>query len=496
MSLLKFADQRIEKNRRDEARNGDLRKMLVQHNILAGHGRSEKHVEELRRKRLEASERKDMFMDYTYVKGAQDQERRLLVADAEDRMADELARRSAAQERQEQDRRRICDGSEELRVLKQRLHGAKVNKERAQQLLEIEIRKEKQRRLDHKVAEHIENERLASIELDHKIELDKMRQRERVKQINQHQICTKEAQREEAMQEYVKEKQQVQDLVDKIQAEDDAEQVAKEQHRRESREMLRRFMIEQAERQEAMEQAEIDENNKIENFARAKAEREEQVARDKAEAEKEKERIQLGIIERTAAKNKAAEELEYLRNELNHEEHEHKAREIEKKKAQKRLDDRDDMKKAYAMQMAEAKKKQAWEKAEEDKLRDQLLEKFAEDDRIEQMNQQKRRLRVEVHKREAKRLVDQHREMFEKARNDERAEEHRKRAEEANRQVVIEEERKKLLKEHGLPLRDFLPKGTLQTSDDFDLIFRANMLPPLNPYVGKSGKRAGNLTAR
>merc|ERR1719326_2721997 len=112
-------------------------------------------------------ERRDIFMDYTYVKGAQEQERRGLVAEAEDRVADELARRNAEQERIEQDRRRICDGSEELRVLKQRLHGAKVNKERAQQLLEIEIRNEKQRRMDHRVAEHMKTERLNSIELDY-----------------------------------------------------------------------------------------------------------------------------------------------------------------------------------------------------------------------------------------------------------------------------------------------------------------------------------------
>merc|ERR1712093_428864 len=112
----------------------------------------------------------------------------------------------------------------------------------------------------------MENERLSQIEMEHKIAFDKMRQRERVKVINQQQIQTKEAQREEALAEYMKEKQQVQDIVDKIQAEDDAEAAAKEQKRKESREMLLRFMIEQHERQEAQEQAEIDENNRIAKF--------------------------------------------------------------------------------------------------------------------------------------------------------------------------------------------------------------------------------------
>merc|ERR1719183_3176464 len=166
-------------------------------------------------------ERRDLFMDYNHVKGAQERERKRLVTEAEERLADEIGRRNADRTRKEQDRRRICDGSEELRALKERLHAAKVNKERAQQLWEIEVRKEKERRLEHAVAEHMEDERLEHIELEHKLEIEKMKQRERVKVINQQQIAMKEAQREEAMQEYVKEKAAVKELVDRIQKEDD-----------------------------------------------------------------------------------------------------------------------------------------------------------------------------------------------------------------------------------------------------------------------------------
>jgi len=486
----KFVEQRIQKSRAEESRNAELRQMLVQHNILAGHGRSENHVEELRRKRTEAGERRDLFMDYTYVKAAQDQECRDIVVEAEERVADELARRKAEEERLEQERRRICAGSEELRILKERLHAAKVNKERAQQLLEIEVRNEKQRRVDHIVAEHMENERLEKIEMEHKVEIGKMKEREHVRHINQQQIATKEAQREEAKKEYLKEKAQVEALVQQIQDEDDAEAAAKEQKRIESREMLLRFKIEQAERQEAQEQAEIEENNKIAKFAADKVAREEQLAHDKAEAEKEKERLQLGIIGVMMAKNKEAEELEHLRNELHAEEHEHKAREKEERKKQKIIQDREDMKAAHAMQMEIKQKKLAELQAEENAIRDIVLKKFAENERIEQMNDQKRRLRIEAHKREAQRLIDVRREAFERDKEEERAEDRRKRDEEAHHHMVIEEERRKLIKDHGIPLRDFLPKGTLQTKDDYDMIFRESLL---DPYATK---RPGNLTAR
>merc|ERR1712060_575068 len=101
--------------------------------------------------------------------------------------------------------------------------GAKVNKERSQQLLEIEVGKEKDRMQEHIMAEHMENERVEHIELEHKLNIEKSKQRERVKHINQQQIAMKEAQKEEAHAEYLREKDQVTELVDKIAKEDQEE---------------------------------------------------------------------------------------------------------------------------------------------------------------------------------------------------------------------------------------------------------------------------------
>merc|ERR1719356_1527835 len=219
--------------------------MLVENNILAGHGKSETRVEDKRRARSAAAERRDLFMDYTYTKGEQDKERRTRIAQFEENLADEMARRKAEGLREEMNRRRICDGSEELRALKERLHAAKVNKERAQQLLEQEVRHQHMRIHEHKIDEHMENERLEHMELEHKLNIEKLKQRERVKVINQQQIATKEAQRQEALQEYIKERDQVEQLVNKIAQEDRDEADAREEKKREAKEMLRQFMIEQ-----------------------------------------------------------------------------------------------------------------------------------------------------------------------------------------------------------------------------------------------------------
>ena len=57
----------------------------------------------------------------------------------------------------------------------------------------------------------------------------------------------------------------------------------------------------------------------------------------------------------------------------------------------------------------------AAEKEEEERFRQQALEKLAEQDRVEQMNAQRRRLKMAEHKREVERLLSEKRAMFEAA---------------------------------------------------------------------------------
>merc|ERR1740130_608492 len=80
-------------------------------------------------------------------------------------------------------------------------------------------------------------------------------------------------------------------------------------------------------------------------------------------------------------------------------------------------------------------------------------------------------MKVEAHKREAERLVQLRRESFDSQRDAEREQEQLLRNDEGDRQLIIEQERKKLLIEHAIPLRNFLPKGTLATNADHKFVF-------------------------
>merc|ERR1719424_1719781 len=93
------------------------------------------------------------------------------------------------------------------------------------------------------------------------------------------------------------------------------------------------------------------ENEAIEEYARHKRAREEAIEAEKKRIEEEKKRIFFSMVGEMEAKSKEAEELEYLRNELYHEEHEAELRQREQEKKEKRNQDRAEMLRAYESQM-------------------------------------------------------------------------------------------------------------------------------------------------
>lgn len=87
-----------------------------------------------------------------------------------------------------------------------------------------------------------------------------------------------------------------------------------------------------------------------------------------------------------------------------------------------------------------------------------MLAKFADDDRIEQMNAQKRRMKQLEHRRAVETLIEDRRKQFEAEKAAEMDEMEQERQRQAMRQQIIEEERQKLLKEHAEKLLGFMPK--------------------------------------
>ena len=74
----------------------------------------------------------------------------------------------------------------------------------------------------------------------------------------------------------------------------------------------------------------------------------------------------------------------------------------------------------------------------EDEFKQKLFQRFAEDEKLEQMNAQKRRMREQEHKREIERLWQEKLAVFQAQRELEFQEVNAKKAEEARMRMVIE----------------------------------------------------------
>merc|ERR1711988_1578866 len=107
---------------------------------------------------------------------------------------------------------------------------------------------------------------------------------------------------------------------------------------------------------------------------------------------------------------------------------------------------------------------------EEQKYREQMLAKFAEDDRIEQMNAQKRRMKQLEHKRAVELLLDERRAQFAREREAELDQRRHQEEMQRFRQQIIEEERQRLLREHAKKLLGYLPKGVIRDDNDLDML--------------------------
>lgn len=100
-----------------------------------------------------------------------------------------------------------------------------------------------------------------------------------------------------------------------------------------------------------------------------------------------------------------------------------------------------------------------------------MLAKFAEDDRIEQMNAERARRAKADHRRTVQKMLDERRALFEKEREEAIREREHELREKEERLQIVERERERMLREHARKLREYLPCGVLRNENDRKLVF-------------------------
>ena len=365
---------------------------------------------------------------------------------------------------------RICEESEDLKNLEQRLKVAYMNKERAAQHEEKQVLQ----RLDRQREQAIEDQMEYDRQMAENAEYEKNGARRMVglhqKAALQQQILEREELLREAEEEATRDKAMVDAVITSINDEDQADIMDKTKKREATRrqikdyEKLRKVQVEVAVVKSAKEEAEI------RRYTEAMAKREADIRHKAAEKKKREELAFYSVVQQTENSRKADEELEHLRNMLWEEEVEAARRKADKDRETKRANDKIEMKTANDRTLRLKKESAKVMAAEEERLVGIMLDKFKEDERAERAAEAERGERKQEYISNIGRQREERIRMYETEKAAEMYELDAQKAADEYKARVIAEARRRLLQEHANALEGFLPKNTLATQADSQML--------------------------
>jgi len=470
MASIRRYEQKLANQRRDGERVDALANHLATDKMLRENFKSDERVEKQRDlKELRASA-KEQYATQQLQIAAQSQHRDKILREQDERLAAEIAKRKTEAIREQKNMQRICEQSEELRQLEEKLKAAYMNKEREAQIHESAVLVQRAASAEAEIAAEMEAHRQRGLQAEAYRDYLRVQDGRAMRAALDRQIEEKEKSKADAYAEFLKEKDLVDKVVQAIYDEDMAERRARHEKEAEIKSYIDQF-IEEQEKYKAIKVQEIEEENaKIREYATQIMAREQAVRLEKQREQNAKDEILEKMSADMAKRQKEADDMETLRNELVIQETEERILQKEKEKMERVVQQRLDIALAneYQRQLKAIKREE--EKREEDEFRRQMLEKFAEDDRLDQMNAQKRRQKQMDHRREIERLLEERRAKYEAERAAELQEQIDAERVEQIRQQIIDEERKRMLAAHAKNLGlQHLPKGVLSNEQDLEL---------------------------
>jgi hypothetical protein len=461
-----MAQRRVQEDQR-----AALSTMLTHTQLASEQAASQERVRRMRLARDAESERQTVAqleaMENAHVAAAIAQQKR----EEEERLAAVIDSRKAAAEREARRVSKIAAESSELRALKQKLDAALVEAEQAQQRDLNEKRRQAERGSDDDVRANLKAAEAAYAAEKARIAAEQEAKKKAAAAALDNQI----AQRDEtikaaAMAEFLRDKQLVDEVVSRIAQEDDAARQTEAQRKLATRDHMNYQMKERAEIRRREHEMRKAEDAAIAAYLAEKDRQEKERAAEAERVRQIKEAIQKQQSAHLAATRAQDEHLQALRTEVQMAEAEEAARLAEENRRRKMVELRQQMQEAYQHAQHVRAERARQEAEEEERFREQMLAKFAADEKLEQMAAAKRRLRQMEHKREVERLLEVRRAQLEAERAAEAEDAARARREEEERQEIVRRERLRMLKEYGAKLVGHLPPGVFLSTEELQVL--------------------------
>mgnify|MGYP006125799175 CR=1 FL=1 len=368
----------------------------------------------------------------------------------------------------------LCESDPELRQLQDQLKAAYINQERAAQQEEKRLIQNELGRREAALDAAMEQDRqFALLELHNKdLARKNIAQESRSTLLDQMDFRRQQAEKE-GYAEFVKDKAQIDEIMRKVAAEDEQEQVERRERAALSRKFARDAMVERQKFLEAETRRQEQESRKNREYAERMANRGQAEAAKKQAAADEAER-KYKIIEAEARRKRLAEEeMNNLRDMLWEEE---KALADDRKARERVL--RSKRLTAEMISANEYQKKikaevRAKDMEEEMALRTKMLAKFEADEARERKNVL---LRLEAKRNYVRDIEEQRltkKNMYYEEIAREKEDLRQQEENEDFRRQVVAEARRRLLEEHASKLHGFLPKGVIKNREEFEILQRA-----------------------
>jgi hypothetical protein len=390
-----------------------------------------------------------------------------------DALAIEMNREKNDEERRAREIQRICEDAPELRDLERALKIAYMNKDRAAQHQEkLALMAAESRRLE-SIEEQMECERESAQKADAAKLLERKKLFDEQRIVLQRQIKEREDLLLEAQKQAEIDKKMVDEIVNRINEEDQEEFLARKKTQEETAKMVRAYEEQRKRELDARRNAERAEEEKIAQYNRSMEARNEGVAAKKQAKRDEDDRILAKIVEETEMKRREDEEFNNLRDMLWEEELEVKRRqEDESRKRAARLM-KEEMMKANAQMMENKAFARRVEAEAESRMVELMKKKFADDEEKEREISRQRREAKMKHMMLIEKQREDRRSMYDAEKMAEAAETSAALEREEYRLRVIREARKRLLEEHAAKLQGFMPNGAFSNHDEFDVFQKA-----------------------
>lgn len=412
--------------------------------------------------------RSEQIFEENLRKNEYDRKFRELTISQNQALANEIDKDTANEERRRREIQKICEEAPELKELEGILKIAYLNKERASQLEEKILLANREQERIQAIEDQMEEDRLKAIWSDSNKDRQKRAMYNDQRAVLQKQINEKKAQLEDARRMIEREKDMVNEIVNKINDEDEASYRSRREKQHATAEMVRKFEEQRKVEIEAAKAAAKAEEDRIQSYNKAVEARSEGVAAKKQAKKDEEDRILRQIVEETERKRKEQEDFNELRDMLWEEELELKRAEEVKNREHKQYLMRKEMMDANTKMLVTKEELRKVEVENEARLVSLMRQKFLMDEAREREDEERRRHTKMHHMTLIAHQKEERKHMYEQEREQEAAQREQNLLKEQYRLQVIQEARKRLLEEHAAKLAGYVPAKAFGNQQEYE----------------------------